>query len=120
MSAEISREIAKKWMLAFNTHNLNDLLALYHKDAIHFSPKLLQRKPETNGLIKGQAALRDWWQGAFERLPSLHYEPTNIIAEDNAIFMEYVRSVDGENDLKVGEVLEISEGKIIASRVYHA
>ena len=38
---------------------------------------------------------------------------------EHAILMEYVRQVEGEEDLRVGEVLEIAEGRIIASRVYH-
>jgi hypothetical protein len=33
--------------------------------------------------------------------------------------MEYTRHVDGEEDLRVGEVLVIREGLIVASRVYH-
>jgi hypothetical protein len=33
--------------------------------------------------------------------------------------MEYIRHVAGEVDLRVGEVLEIRDGVIVASRVYH-
>jgi hypothetical protein len=33
--------------------------------------------------------------------------------------MEYIRSVDGEEQMMVGEVLEIINGLIISSRVYH-
>ncbi len=57
--------IALKWFEAFNEHNLDKLLALYHEDAIHYSPKLRIRKPETNGFVAGKAALREWWQDVF-------------------------------------------------------
>jgi ketosteroid isomerase-like protein len=33
--------------------------------------------------------------------------------------MEYIRQVDGEEDMLVAEVLEVRDGKIVASRVYH-
>jgi hypothetical protein len=33
--------------------------------------------------------------------------------------MEYFRHVNGEEDLPVGEVLEIENGLIVHSRVYH-
>jgi hypothetical protein len=33
--------------------------------------------------------------------------------------MEYIRHVNGEEDLAVGEMLEIQEGKIIHSKVFH-
>ena len=119
MSIELSKKIANDWMAAFNAHDLEKLLALYDDNAIHFSPKLLVRKPETKGLIKGKAALREWWDDAFNRLTTLSYSPTKFIAESDCIFMEYIRKVQGEQDLKVGEVLEIQNGLIVASRVYH-
>ena len=111
--------IAKKWLQAFNEHNLEDLLVLYDEHAEHFSPKLMIRKPETNGLIKGKAAMRNWWQDAFERLPQLSYQEKTITANKERVFMEYIRIVPGENDINVAEVLEIKDGLIVASRVYH-
>ncbi|MBS1505005.1 MAG: nuclear transport factor 2 family protein [Bacteroidetes bacterium] len=117
-SAELN-EIATRWFAAFNQKNLNALLALYHDQAEHFSPKLKVRRPETNGLIKGKVALRDWWQDAFERLPSLRYEVTRLTPYDNRVFMEYVRHVEGEEDLVVGEMLEVRDNLIVKSSVFH-
>lgn len=119
MKAEENKQIATKWFKAFNDKNLNDLLELYDDDAQHYSPKLKQRQPETRGLIMGKAQLRAWWADAFERLPSLSYEVVRLTADDQQVFMEYTRFVDGEEPLSVGEVLEIENGKIVASRVYH-
>jgi ketosteroid isomerase-like protein len=116
----ISKTIAQAWFEAFNSHDLERLLQLYHEHAEHYSPKLKIRQPETNGLIKGKTALRAWWQDAFQRLPSLRYEVLNLIADDRQVFMEYIRHVEGEENLGVGEVLEIERGKIKASRVYHS
>lgn len=114
-----NKQIARAWFAAFNAHDLEALLDLYHNDAEHFSPKLKARQPETNGLIRGKTALRAWWRDAFDRLPSLRYEVEKLTADDEQVFMEYVRHVDGEEDLRVGEVLEIRDGAIVASRVYH-
>ena len=119
MSPKATETIARKWFDAFNTQNLEQLLALYSEDARHFSPKLKLRSPETTGLIIGKAALRNWWADCFERLPTLKYQPTSFIADDKAVFMEYIRKVAGEDDLSVGEVLEIQDGLIVGSRVYH-
>jgi hypothetical protein len=111
--------IANKWFDAFNEHDLEKLLTLYSENAQHYSPKLKLRKPETKGLITGKNALRLWWKDSFERLPTLKYVPQNFIADSKSVFMEYIRHVDGEENLKVGEVLEIKDGLIISSRVYH-
>lgn len=118
-SGDTTRAIAVRWFAAFNAHDLDALLALYADDAQHFSPKLKVRRPETNGLVTGKAALRDWWRDAFERLPSLRYEVLKLTADNEQVFMEYIRHADGEEDLRVGEVLEVRNGIIAASRVYH-
>lgn len=112
--------IAHTWFEAFNTKDLEKLLSLYHEDAEHYSPKLKIRQPETSGLIRGKEALRSWWQDAFDRLPSLHYEVLTLTANGDRVFMEYLRKVKDEEDLRVGEVLEIRDKRIVASRVYHA
>jgi len=119
MNPETLQSIAFRWFDAFNNHNLEQLLSLYDEEAKHFSPKLKIRKPETNGFVEGKSALREWWKEAFERLPSLHYKVTSLTANGDRVFMEYVRNVDGEDDMLVAEVLEVKDGKIIFSRVYH-
>lgn len=111
--------IAYQWFDAFNRHHLEDLLALYDEKAEHFSPKLKVRQPETNGWVKGKEALRIWWKDSFERLPNLKYTVQKLTANNDRVFMEYLRQVDEEPDMMVGEVLEIRGGKIIASRVYY-
>lgn len=120
MSAQQNKEIALNWFKAFNEHNLENLLSLYDDEAQHFSPKLKVRQPETKGLIQGKQALRTWWKDAFDRLPTLKYEVIKLTADDAQVFMEYTRFVEGEEPLSVGEVLEIENGKIVSSRVYHA
>lgn len=117
--AQQNKEIAGKWFDAFNEHDLEKLLALYDDNAEHYSPKLKLRMPETQGLIKGKNALRSWWKDAFEKLPTLNYQVQKLTADEDQVFMEYIRKVSGEEDLRVGEVLEIREGKIVFSRVYH-
>lgn len=114
------KSIAIQWFEAFNQHDIEMLLQLYHNDAEHYSPKLKIHQPQTNGLIKGKAALRAWWTDAFSRLPELHYEIIKLTADEHQVFMEYTRQTPGEVDLRVGEVLVIEEGKIVASRVYHS
>lgn len=119
MSAIQNKQIATKWFSAFNEHHLDNLLSLYHENAKHYSPKLKIRQPETGGLIKGKPALRSWWQDSFDRLPSLRYEVIKLTADDDQVFMEYIRHVEGEDDFSVGEVLQIENGLIVFSRVYH-
>lgn len=116
---ERNEKIALVWIEAFNEHNLEKLLVLYDEQAVHFSPKLKISKPETNGWIKGKPSLRDWWQDAFSRLPTLQYKLQNLLSTENQVLMEYQRSVTGEPVMMVAEILEIENGLIVKSRVYH-
>jgi hypothetical protein len=119
MTPEKLQSIAFRWFEAFNNKELDKLLSLYDDEAKHFSPKLKIHQPETNGLVEGKAAIRDWWQDAFDRLPSLFYKVTSLTANGDRVFMEYIRQVENETDIQIAEVLEVKNGKIIASRVYH-
>jgi ketosteroid isomerase-like protein len=111
--------IAQRWFEAFNEQDLEKLLRLYHEEAKHYSPKLKIREPQTKGLVQGKDQLRKWWKDAFKRLPTLHYNVKTLTADQERVFMEYTRKVNGEEDLFVAEVLEIQDGLITASRVYH-
>ena len=119
MTPENLQSIAFRWFETFNNKELDKLLALYDDEAEHFSPKLKMHQPETNGLVVGKEAMRVWWQDAFNRLPSLHYKVKSLTANSDRVFMEYTRQVDNEADMIVAEVLEVKNGKIISSRVYH-
>jgi ketosteroid isomerase-like protein len=120
MSSEQLNNIAIAWFDAFNAQDLERLLSLYHEDALHYSPKLKLRQPETKGLIQGKNTLRAWWKDAFNRLPDLRYEIVRLTPFEDRVFMEYKRYVSGEDELYVGEMLEIKDGLIAKSAVFHS
>jgi 8-oxo-dGTP pyrophosphatase MutT (NUDIX family) len=112
--------LARAWLDRFNARDLDGLLALYADDAVHVSPKLRERQPETQGVISGKAALSTWWQGSFDRLPQLRYEERRIAADGDSVFLEYLRKVPGEPDLVVAELYVVDAGgKISRSHVFH-
>ena len=111
--------IARRWLDCFARADIEGLLALYSEEAVHTSPKIRARHPESGGVLRGKAALRAWWADAFARLPGLRYEPIGFTADERRVFMESLRKLPGDADLPVAEVLEIDGGRIVASRVYH-
>lgn len=119
MTAAHNAEIGKAWLDAFNAQDLERLLSLYAEDARHYSPKLKIRQPETGGLIIGKPALRAWWKDAFQRMPDLKYRGTSVTANEERVFLEYVRKAEGDDDMLVAEAYDITNGKISFSRVYH-
>ena len=119
MTESALKAIARSWLTAFNARHLDALLVLYADDAVHESPKLRVRDPESRGLIRGKNALHAWWRDAMDRLPQLRYEELHLTASDNRVFMEYVRHNPGEEDMRVAEVLVVKDGLIVSSHVYH-
>jgi 8-oxo-dGTP diphosphatase len=111
--------VAKAWIAAFNARDLDRLLALYGDDAVHLSPKLRDRQPETKGEIRGKAALRAWWADSYARLPQLRYEERHVTAMGDRVFLEYDRVVPGEPALRVAELFVVRGGLIRESRVFH-
>lgn len=114
-----NQAIAKAWLSAFNAHDLEALMRLYDDDAVHTSPKLRARQPETGGKVVGHAALTAWFRDALERLPDLRYVESSITADESRVFLEYVRHAGSDAPMDVAEVFDVRGGKICASRVYH-
>ncbi|MFS8070597.1 MAG: nuclear transport factor 2 family protein [Byssovorax sp.] len=112
-------DLARAWLDAFNSRDLERLLALYADDAVHTSPKLRVQKPETSGEIRGKDALRAWWADAMSRLPGLHYAGKHLSAGEDRVVMEYERQNPGEASYMVAETLVVSGGRIVSSHVYH-
>ena len=79
--------LAQQWLACFDSKDVDALVALYAVDARHHSPELRVQKPETGGVIAGRAALRDWWAGAFIRLPQLKYVATRITEQDERVVL---------------------------------
>jgi ketosteroid isomerase-like protein len=119
VTAAANRAIAEHWLDCFARRDLDGLLGLYADDAVHSSPKIRTRHPDTGGLLRGKVAMRAWWQDSFDRLPTMRYTPTTFTADDRRVVMEYMRHVDGEADYPVAEILDIEGNRIVASRVFH-
>jgi hypothetical protein len=119
MAASDNLALARAWLDAFNAHDVEALVALYDDEATHTSPKIRTMHPDTGGCIVGKGALASWWKGAIARLPGLRYEATALTADDERVFLEYVRHAPGEPALPVAEVFAVRAGRIVASRVYH-
>jgi len=116
---EANLQIGKDWIKNWNERNLEGIISLYHEDIQHYSPKLKARRPETEGKIVGKIALREWFQDVFNRIKSLTFELHDFTTNEKRVIIEYTRKSNCDPDMEVCEVLDIKEGKILFSRVYH-
>jgi len=123
--AELER-IAKEWIESFKEHDIEKLLALYHDNATHYSPRVEERDSDTKGWLRGKNQLREWWQDSFEKLEGLEYELTSLafgpvvdgeIPHPSEVYMKYIRRVTDQPAQEVMEYFKIENGLIIESRV---
>ncbi len=118
-TSEANARLGRTWLAAFNAHDADGLVSLYAADATHTSPKIRLANPTTGGKLQGHAALKQWWSEAIERLPTLRYEELTVTANDDRVFLEYLRHASDGPPYPVAEVFDVRGGKIVASRVYH-
>lgn len=118
-NAHPNESIARAWLTAFNSYDVDALVALYAEDATHTSPKIRALHPDTGGKLRGKAAMAEWWRASNARLPGLRYELTALTANDDRVFIEYLRHAPEQEPMPVAEAFDVKDGKIVASRVYH-
>lgn len=109
--------IAQQWIDAFNKHEVDTLLSLYDDNARHYSPRVEEERPETEGWLEGKDQLREWWQRNFDELPSLRYKLCDSLKSRDCVVMIYIREVSGQPKKQVFEYLKIKDDLIIESRV---
>ena len=71
---------AERWLTAWNAHDLDAVLRLFHDDVVFTSPLAAKVVPESQGVIHGKPALRNYWTAALAQLPDLHFELTSLFA----------------------------------------
>jgi len=66
--------LAREWIAAWNAHDLERVLSHYAPDIELTSPVAAERVPGSGGYIRGEAALRAYWEPALAANPDLHFE----------------------------------------------
>ena len=52
---------ADDWVRAWNDHDVEAVLAHFHDDVVFNSPVAARVLPETGGVVRDKAALREYW-----------------------------------------------------------
>lgn len=101
---------SQQWARAWNSLDVDAVLAHFHDDAVFTSPMAAQMYPETAGVIRGRAALHRYWSGAVQRMPDLHFVVEDVYRGIDTIVINYHNQSGG----LVNEVLRFgSDGLVI-------
>lgn len=106
---------AAKWIAAWNAHDLERILSHYAEDIVFHSP--VAAKVTGNGRVEGKAALRAYWETAFERNPGLHFTLTRLYTGADALTILY----ENQSGKSVTETVVFDEdGRIVFSVACYA
>jgi ketosteroid isomerase-like protein len=85
-------EFAREWIAAWNSHDLERILAYYTDDFEMSSPLIVERMKEPGGTLRGKAAIRHYWSKGLAQEPPLRFELLGVYAGVDRIAVLY-RSV---------------------------
>lgn len=109
MDHESARRFAGQWLDAWNSHDLDAVLSHFSDDVVFSSPMAAQLCPGSDGVVRGQAALRAFWAEGLRRIPGLHFEIESLYVGVRSLVINYRNQAGG----LVNEVL-VFDGPLVA------
>ena len=103
------RELGEEWVAAWNSHDLDAIMALYSPGVRFQTPTAIASLGIPDGLINGAARLREHFARGLARRPDLRFELEHIYLGVRSIAITY-RLADGT---PVAEVHEYDENELI-------
>ena len=91
---EFAEKFAKEWIAAWNSQDLDRVLAHYANDFVMMSPYIAQLAGVASGALTGKAAVRAYWAAALEKLPGLRFEHVQTLIGADSVTI-YYRGVKG-------------------------
>ena len=108
--------LGRDWIAAWNSHDLERVLALYAEDSEMTSDKIQALGLDGSGTLRGKAMLRKYWTRAFELLPNLHFDLIDVYVSPDSIVVFY----QNERGARICEYLRLDEaGKIKQGSANH-
>lgn len=84
---------AEDWVKAWNTHDLEKVLSHFTEDVLFTSPVAAELLDDSDGVIRGKAALRTYWAEGLRRVPELHFEVLAVYVGVNTLVINYRNQV---------------------------
>jgi hypothetical protein len=113
--AEAER-FAREWLKAWNSHDLEAILAHYADEVELTSPFVVQVLGDPSGAIKGKDNLRMYFGMGLSMFPDLRFELIQVFTGVSSLVLHY-RSVD---DALVAEVMVLNpSGRVVKAMAHY-
>lgn len=101
LQVEFARQFAQNWLEAWNSHDLERILAHYEDDVVLISPVALKLLNNRDGAVQGKAALRDYFRRGLEAFPDLRFELIDVLWGVETVVVLYLNNVRGGKSAEV-------------------
>src|SRR5690242_11177410 len=107
LQGKFARQFAQDWVAAWNSHELERIMSHYDDEVALTSPVALNLLKADNGVIRGKAALRDYFTRGLQAYPQLRFDLLDVLWGVETIVLYYANNVRGS---KTAEVMQMSPG----------
>ena len=108
--------LGREWISAWNSHDLERVLALYTDDAEMTSDKIQALGFEASGTLRGKDRLRMYWGKALALLPNLRFDLIDTYVSPDSVVVFY----QNERGAQICEYLRLdAKGKIRQGSANH-
>jgi hypothetical protein len=105
-----ARQFAQEWADAWNSHDLERILAHYDDEVVLISPVALKLLNNRHGVVQGKAALRQYFVRGIEAFPNRRFDLIDVLWGVETLVVYYANNVRGS---KSAEVMQLTgAGKI--------
>jgi uncharacterized protein (TIGR02246 family) len=108
--------LGRDWIAAWNSHDLERVLALYAEDSEMTSDRIPAMGFDASGTLRGKDKIRTYWAKALTLIPNLHFELIDTYVSPDSVVVFY----QNERGARICEYLRLNAaGKIVQGSANH-
>jgi predicted ester cyclase len=110
LQCSFARQFGQDWVNAWNSLDLERILAHYDDEVELTSPVALKLLNNGDGVVRGKSALREYFLRGIQAYPERHFELIDVLCGVETVVVYYGNNVRGS---KAAEVMQVTPtGKI--------
>ena len=119
MTTDDARTFAARWAQAWNSRDIDQVLAHFHDEVVLTSPTAVAVMGTPT--VRGKESLRAYWTTALSRLTSLRFTVDRVVWDPDSreLAIIYTSETDGKARRVSENLVFNSAGQVVVAEVFH-